>query len=74
MTSPEARLIVVDRAVEENGRDVENTFSDLNMMVMTGGSERTVRQFTRLFEEAGFVLKERLATASPVSLLVCAPA
>ena len=45
-------------------------FFDLEMLVQTGGRERTLAEFERLLASAGFRLVERIQTAAPQSLLV----
>jgi hypothetical protein len=46
---------------------------DLNMMVMTGGRERTEREFCELFEAAGLGLNRIIPTVSPLSILEAVP-
>ena len=38
---------------------------DLNMLVMTGGRERTEREFRRLFDAAGLVVTRMTPTLAP---------
>ena len=47
---------------------------DLNMLVMTGGRERTEADFAALFEQAGFRLTRAIPTKSPFFLLEAKPA
>jgi hypothetical protein len=42
---------------------------DLNMLVMTGGKERTEAEFRDLFGRAGFELAKVHATESPLSIV-----
>jgi O-methyltransferase domain len=51
----------------------EINFSDLTMMVMTGGRERTQEEFAALFSAAGFSVERLVPTASPFTLIVGAP-
>jgi len=44
-------------------------FIDLNMMVMTGGRERTETEFRALYEAAGFRLDRVVPTESPFSVI-----
>jgi hypothetical protein len=44
-------------------------FIDLNMLVMTGGRERTEEEFRRLFDASGFRLTRIVATESPFSVI-----
>ena len=46
---------------------------DLNMLVMTGGRERTLREFQYLLAEAGFQLRDARPTGA-VNTLICARA
>ena len=39
------------------------------MLVMTGGIERTEKQFAELFAQAGFKLTRVVPTESPLSLI-----
>ena len=43
--------------------------SDLNMMLMTGGKERTEAEYRRLLESAGLRVTRVLGTASSLSIL-----
>ena len=47
---------------------------DLNMLVMTGGRERTLKEFEAVFTQAGFQLTRVVPTKSPFSLLEARPA
>ena len=44
-------------------------FMDLNMLVMTGGRERTGEEFRKLYEAAGFRLTRIVLTESPFSVI-----
>jgi hypothetical protein len=44
-------------------------FIDLNMLVMTGGRERTEAEFRQLYESAGFRLTRVVPTESPFSVI-----
>ena len=54
-----------------NGPEI--SFSDMTMMIMTGGRERTGEEFSELFSAAGFHLEQVVATKSPFTLMVGAP-
>ena len=49
-------------------------FIDLNMLVMTGGLERTEEEFRKLLETAGFRLARVINTDSPFSIVEAKPA
>jgi O-methyltransferase/methyltransferase family protein len=64
-----SRLIVVDAVVPEGDEpDFSKTF-DLNMMVMTGGKERTAAEFEKLFAAAGFKLLRVIPTDLPTAII-----
>jgi O-methyltransferase domain len=42
---------------------------DLNMLVMTGGQERTVSEYGALLAQAGFRLTRVIPTGSPLHVL-----
>jgi len=71
---PDARLIVVDCVVPETNEPHFSKFIDLNMLVMTGGKERTEREFAELFEAAGFKLLQVIPTDQPTSIIEAQPA
>jgi len=48
--------------------------SDLNMMVMSGGHERTAKEHRALLESAGFALTKIIPTQSEVSVIEARPA
>jgi O-methyltransferase domain/Dimerisation domain len=49
------------------------TVSDLNMLVMTGGRERTEAQYRRLLEAAGFAITSIKATDTALSIIEARP-
>ena len=51
--STEARLLVIERILAPPNEGPEGKFSDLNMLVMPGGRERTEAEFAALFERSG---------------------
>ena len=71
--SPQGRVIVVDSVVPENNEPDFSKFFDLNMLVMTGGKERTATEFAQLFAEAGFKLLRVIPTDLPPSIVEAQP-
>lgn len=70
---PNGRLIIVDCVVPENDEpDFSKTF-DLNMLVMTGGKERTAAEFEQLLAAAGFKLLRVIPTDLPTSIVEAQP-
>jgi hypothetical protein len=47
---------------------------DLNMMVMTGGRERTAAEYRSLLETAGFRLARIVPTVTEMSVIEAVPA
>lgn len=71
-------LLLIERVlpdrVEPDARLRAVTVSDLNMLVMTGGRERTQSQYRELLGRAGWSLQETTATGTAVSLIYAVPA
>ena len=59
------RLLVVEPVIQPGNEPDRAKFSDLNMLVMLGGRERTAEDFERLYAEAGFRLTSIVPTGSP---------
>ena len=71
---PESRLIIVDCVVPETDEPHFAKTFDLNMMVMTGGKERTAAEFEKLVSAAGFKLLQVIPTELPTGIVVAEPA
>ena len=71
---PEGRLIIVDAVVPETNEPHFSKFIDLNMMVMTGGKERTEKEFEQLLSAAGFKLLQVITTEQPTCIIEAEPA
>ncbi len=63
------KLILIEAVVPPGGEMHFAKFMDLNMLVMTGGRERTEEEFRRLYEAAGFRLTRIVPTESPFSII-----
>jgi len=63
------KLILVEAVVPPGSDFHFSKFMDLNMLVMTGGRERTEEEFRKLYEAAGFRLTRIVPTQSPFSVL-----
>ena len=70
---PGGKLIIVDCVVPENNEPDFSKFFDLNMLVMTGGKERTEREFAELFAAAGLKLRQVISTQLPTSIVEAEP-
>ena len=63
------KLILVEAVVPASNEPHFSKFIDLNMLVMTGGRERTEEEFRALYEASGFRLTRVVATESPFSVI-----
>lgn len=66
-----ARLLLIERIIPEGNQKSEAKLFDINMLVMTGGQERTIEEYSALLGAAGFDLLQIIPTSSPVSILEC---
>ena len=58
------RILIVERLIPEDGTDpVPTLLSDINMLVLTGGRERTNAEYGQLLTESGL----RLGSIQPVA-------
>jgi len=71
--SADSRLIILDTVVPETDELDFSKFFDLNMLVMTGGKERTEAEFRQLLQSAGFKLLRVIPTELPTSLVEAQP-
>jgi len=66
---PNGRVVLVERVVPEHGDPGEAALSDLNMLVLLPGRERTASEFIRLFRAAGLKLDRISELASSLALI-----
>jgi hypothetical protein len=64
-----ARLLVMERIVPHGNEPHESKFMDLNMLIITGGRERTEHDYRALLERSGLRLTQITATQSEVSVV-----
>jgi hypothetical protein len=64
----DATLLVLERIIGEPNTGPDATFSDLNMLVMPGGRERTVEEFATLLSQSGFAL-ESVSGGDPIAVI-----
>jgi ubiquinone/menaquinone biosynthesis C-methylase UbiE len=64
------KLILLETLVRSDGATVYPLLSDLNMLLITGGSERTEEEYRLLYRAAGFELTKTVATKSPTGTTV----
>ena len=68
-----ARLLVLERIIAEPNTYPAATFSDLNMLVMPGGRERTSDEFAALLARGGFALQS-IHGDDPIAVIEAVPA
>jgi hypothetical protein len=67
-------LIIVEHLVGEPNEGLASKLMDLNMMVITGGVERTRDEFTKILRQAGFALSRVVQTRTAANILEAMPA
>ncbi len=68
--APHGRLILLETMLRPNGGSVYPVLSDLNMLLLTGGCERTEVEYRAVYRAAGFELTKTVATKSPTGTTV----
>jgi hypothetical protein len=63
------KLILIEAVVPSTSEPHFSKFIDLNMLVMTGGRERTGEEYRELLAKAGFELTRLIPTLSPMSIV-----
>jgi hypothetical protein len=71
--SPSGRLAIIEIVLPERSEPHVGPLIDLNMMVMTGGRERTKGEYGTLLSRAGFRLQNTVGTKSPFSVIEVVP-
>ena len=71
--APGGRILLVEMLVPEEIRPDFVMLMDLNMLVMTGGRERTAKEFEKVLADAGFAATRVIPTGSPFSLIESRP-
>jgi O-methyltransferase domain/IclR helix-turn-helix domain len=66
-------LLVVERVIGPPNEDLEGKLSDLHMLVMPGGRERTAPEWTELLAKGGFALTEIRPIAAAWQVIVARP-
>jgi hypothetical protein len=66
---PESKLLIVERAMPSDGIEPEVVMSDLTMLVMATGRERTAGEYRALLERSGLKLERVMPTGTTVNVL-----
>jgi SAM-dependent methyltransferase len=65
-----SKLIVIEKVIDEQKLDLFSLLQDIHMLATCGGKERTVAEFSELYEKAGFKLTKVVPIVnSPVSVI-----
>ena len=69
---PGGKILVIESIVPEGDEPSFSKLLDLNMMVMTGGRERTESEFRHLFDGCGLTLRRIIPTIAPLRIIEAA--
>lgn len=67
------RLLLVEIVVPDTNANCFSKLLDLNMLVMTGGRERTKAEFSALLDAAGYKITKIVPTMAPHSVIEAIP-
>ena len=67
--NPDGVVLVVELVLDRPGYEVVAAFSDLNMLVLPGGRERTQAEYGALFDAAGLHLTRVIDTPTRMAIL-----
>jgi SAM-dependent methyltransferase len=71
---PKGRIVLIEWVVPEHGKPGAAALSDLNMLVLLPGRERTASQFEELFRASGLRLDRITGIASSMQVIEASPA
>lgn len=71
---PAGRLLVLEAVLPEGDEPHLGKLLDVLMLALVGGRERTAREYAALLDRADLRIERILPTATPVGVLVAAPA
>ncbi len=64
-----ARLLLVEKVIPPGNDPFTGKLTDITMLLVTGGLERTEAEYRALLEAAGFALRRIVPTRSPASIM-----
>ncbi|MGN6370514.1 MAG: methyltransferase [Phycisphaerae bacterium] len=67
--NPSAKILLIETVIPEGHAPAFSKFMDLNMLVMTGGQERTAAEYADLFRAANLQLSRVIPTQSVCSII-----
>jgi len=69
----DSKLLLVETMIPPGNAPALGKLTDLNMLVLTGGMERTRSEFEALFKQTGFKLTNIIPTPSPMNIIEAVP-
>jgi hypothetical protein len=69
-----AKLLVVEKVIPPGNTPFPGKLTDITMLLVAGGRERTANEYETLLNEAGFALMRIVPTSSPASVIEAIPA
>jgi SAM-dependent methyltransferase len=71
---PDGRVLVVERVLDRGPRSAEAALFDVNMLVVTGGRERSESGYRQLADAAGLRVSDVVPTATALQVVELVPA
>src|SRR5262249_27783884 len=68
-----SRLLVVEKVIPPGNAPFAGKLTDITMLLVLGGCERTAEQYRALLEDAGFSVMRIVPTRGPASIIEAAP-
>jgi len=68
-----SKLLLIETMIPPGNEPALGKLTDLNMLVLTGGMERTKSEFEQLFKQTDFKLANVIATPSPMNIIEAVP-
>jgi hypothetical protein len=65
----DASVLLVETVIPDHDGDFSGKVADMEMLVMNDGRERTVEEYRRLLDQAGFEMTQVIATGTDFSLV-----
>jgi hypothetical protein len=69
----DSQLVIIDFVIPETRENTFGKWSDLNMLVCTGGRERTAAEWSELLAAAALELEQIVPTQTPLNMLIGRP-
>jgi hypothetical protein len=69
-----ARLLVIEKVIPPGNTPFAGKLTDIVMLLVTGGRERTALEYNALLRKAGFALTRIVPTSAPASVIEAVPA